>query len=67
MEEAFLPFYTQIKPYLPFNLNQKDLKTDKMARSMVNNMTLNSLASYVGRFLSDEELENIIQILNNIQ
>lgn len=67
LEEAFLPFYTQIKPYLPFNLNQKDLKTDKMARSMVNNMTLNSLASYVGRFLSDEELEKIIQILNNIQ
>lgn len=67
MEEAFLPFYTRIKPYLPFNLNQKDLKTDKMARSMVNNMTLNSLASYVGRFLSDEELETIIELLNNIQ
>jgi Beta-glucosidase-related glycosidases len=67
LEEAFLPFYIQIKPYLPFNLNQKDLKTDKMARSMVNNMTLNSLSSYVGRFLSDEELEHIIKILNDIQ
>ncbi len=67
MEEAFLPFYTKLKPFLPFNLSQKDLKTDKMARSMVNNMTLNSLASYVGRFLDDEELQHIIEKLNNIQ
>ena len=67
LEEAFMPTYNQIKPYLPFNLNKMDLKTDKMARSMVNNMTLNSLASYVGRFLNDEELNRVIDLLNHVQ
>ncbi|MEA4908538.1 MAG: glycoside hydrolase family 3 C-terminal domain-containing protein [Anaerolineaceae bacterium] len=67
LEAAFQPLYEGIKPYLPFNLNQKDIKTDKLARSMLNNMTLNSLASYVGSQLNDGVLEEIIRRLNAAQ
>ena len=60
----FKPVYDEIKPYLPFGLATADLEKDPMARGLLNNMTLNSLASYVGRRLDDDRLQEIINKLN---
>ncbi|MDR1389556.1 MAG: glycoside hydrolase family 3 C-terminal domain-containing protein [Treponema sp.] len=59
--------YNSIKPYLPFGLAAIDSEKDPTARGILYNMTLNSLASYVGRHLDDVKLEKIINNLNGIQ
>jgi beta-glucosidase len=59
--------YNSIKPYLPFGLSATDSEKDTTAQGILYNMTLNSLASYVGRHLDDERLEKIINNLNGIR
>ena len=54
----------EIKDKLPFNLGNMDLEHDKLARSLLNNMTLNSLSAYIGEDLSDEKLDLLIDKLN---
>lgn len=56
--------YEEIRPYLPFGLPQMDIETDPFARGLLNNMTLNSLASYVGKYMSDEDIDNLTTKLN---
>ncbi len=67
LERAMLPTYEAIRPCLPFGLDKLDLSADRLARSLLENMTLNSLASYVGRRLDDEALEGLIARLNAAQ
>ena len=67
LERAMLPTYEAIRPCLPFGLDKLDLSADRLARSLLENMTLNSLASYVGRWLDDEALEGLIARLNAAQ
>lgn len=62
---VFEPYYNAIKPYLPFGLDKLDINADKMARSLLNNMTFNSLASYVGTHLTDDLIDRIIVALND--
>lgn len=65
--EVFMPIYQQIKPHLPFNLNNIDIKKDKMSRAILENMTLNSLSSYVGKYFDDEVLQELIDKLNMVE
>ena len=67
LEQALLPTYKAIRPYLPFGLDRMDLAQDRMARSLLENMTLNSLAGYVGRALDDAVLQELIARLNEAQ
>lgn len=64
--EIFQEKYVEIKPYLPFGLSKLDIKTDPFARGLLNNMTLNSLASYVGAHLSDEDIQTLVDKFNSV-
>lgn len=61
---VFSEKYTQIKPYLPFGLDKLDLEQDPFARALLNNMTLHSLAAYVGAPLSDEDIDSLVREMN---
>lgn len=56
--------YAQIQPYLPFGLDKMDLEREPFARALLNNMTLHSLASYVGEHLRDEEIDALVDQMN---
>lgn len=62
--EIFREKYEEIRPYLPFGLPKMDINTDPFARGMLNNMTLNSLASYVGSHMSDSDIDELTEKLN---
>ena len=61
--EIFREKYEEIRPYLPFGLPKMDINTDPFARGMLNNMTLNSLASYVGSHMSDSDIDELTEKL----
>lgn len=56
--------FVEIQPYLPFGLSEMDLEGDVFARALLNNMTLHSLASYVGAHLTDEDISELVEKLN---
>ncbi len=62
--EVFYSKYKEIRPYLPFGLAQMDLKENAFAKAMLENMTLHSLASYVGSHLTDEDIDSLVEKLN---
>ena len=62
--EVFYSKYKEIRPYLPFGLAQMDLKENAFAKAMLENMTLHSLASYVGSHLTDDDIDKLIEQLN---
>lgn len=62
--EIFQEKYEEIRPYLPFGLPNMDIEKDPFARGLLNNMTLNSLASYVGSHMSDVDIDELTEKLN---
>ena len=64
--EVFYSKYKEIRPYLPFGLAQMDLKENAFAKAMLENMTLHSLASYVGSHLTDDDIDKLIEQLNRV-
>ena len=55
--------YKRIKPYLPFGLDKGDLSSP-ISQSLLRNMTLNSLAGYVGNHLTDQDIEDLSAAMN---
>lgn len=55
--------YKRIKPYLPFGLDKGDLSLP-LNQALLKNMTLNSLEGYVGKHLTDEDIDEISNMMN---
>jgi beta-glucosidase len=67
LKEVMQPVLEGIKEHLPFNLGKMDIRRDRLAQALLDNMTLNSLAAYVGEPLSDEVLRETIDKMNQLQ
>lgn len=66
LRELMVSVLEEVREHLPFNLGRMDVRKDRLAQSILDNMTLNSLSAYVGKPLGDEKLREIIEQMNAV-